>query len=394
MSAIDTNANPRCTETTTIDDSLSAAFEHARDVLRAPVKSHCASSAAPPVICCPPANRDNARLGTLRLINSIDETRRHLDALQAELVPAQVDLVRRRSQAARSLFPCGALPVELLHEVFSYAVGDAGNCLGITRLASVCEQWRDVVIATPSFFVQANWDEWPPSLLEKWCARANGRPLTIKLGDVASTRLLSHTEKEFRRVLQSTKARWECLEVQFGRIITISGQGIIANLLFNDELPSLRRLCVAVPRATSLTNARIISIQTSLPLLQHLDLDGVIVHALPPKRFLSLKLARISVNLSSSSSWSEWTRAIQPRSIITSLTLRNLRPGNLRGHTMLELPSLTELQLISSPSEASVTFLLRSISIPNAHSVTLDNILYCTNSNVPAALVSLSLIGI
>lgn len=357
-----------------VHDSSRSAFGHVRDFIQRLHLEHAIHASCNHLL--PPYR------GTVRLISTIDVARRYLDAIQADLEQTQVN---RHSQVMMSLSPIGGQPVELLREIFSYAIEDPANYRGITRIASVCGFWRAVVTGVSSFFVQANWDSWPPWLLERWCARANGRQLTIKLSAIGSTRLLQPSQTEFKRALQSTRKLWGCLEIQNGRI-SASEREAIAQMLLGDELPSLRRLRVAVPRSSSLTHPTIIPIRANLPVLQHLHLDGVLVQ--PLKQFS--KLTHKTMNLSSSSSWLEWSRAIQPLGGITSLTLMNVRPGNLIGHSMLELPSLTELRLESSPDDRTITSLLQSISLPNARSVFLHNIIYYSNFDIPSALVSTS----
>lgn len=381
--------SPRCTTlslmgTTDIDKPWSTAPDHTRDGTTTDIPALRAAYVTQPVICYLPAPRDAPRFLSLPQIDPVEQTQPHPDPVQE--LAARAYLTKPRSHAVRSSSPCGVLPVELLREIFSYAIGDPSNHRGIMRISCVCEFWRAVVTDAPGFFIRANWDSWPSWLLESWCSRANGQPLTIQLGELGSTKALQPSQSEYRRVLQSTKAAWECLEVQIGHITT-SERDVLGSLLFDDELPSLRRLRVAVPRWSSLTYPTIIPIRADLPTLQHLVLDGVAVR--PFKQ--SLTLTHITINLSSSLSWSEWTQNIQLFAGITNLALTNIRPGNLLGHSLLELPSLTELLLESSPNDRTISSLFRSISIPNAHSVTLRDIVYYSNSDVLVALVSISM---
>lgn len=286
----------------------------------------------------------------------------------------------------KSSSPCGTMPVEILHKIFYNAVGDPGNHQTIRSIAGVSELWRDVVLSMSPLFVQADWDRWPTSLLELWCARANRRPLTVKLGELGVTRIVQQQPSDFCRLLDSTKAAWEVLDVRMGHIGQSERDALVEVLLDND-LVSLQHLRLNIPLSYASSIAPIIPMRADLPMLREVYLEGVAIHSTR-----SSMLRHAAIKLSTLLSWSDWTPVLHPLSGITTLSLTSIRPANLSLHSRLELPELTELRLESSSSDGTIANLLGSLSLPKTHSLVLQDIIYYTSSDIPNALVSIHIV--
>lgn len=363
-----------------VDRSVTAQFDVAEDSLLVGLGASCDSSALQCAISSGTADRQFARATTFELVKSIKNNQQHSQMVQRELERAQTYTLKLCAHVPKPSSPCGALPVEILCKIFYNAVGDPSNHQTIRSIAGVSDLWRAVVLSMSLLFVQADWDRWPTSLLELWCARANRRPLTVKLGELGVTRVVQRQPSDFNRLLESSKAAWEVLEVRMGHIGQ-SERDALVEVLLNNGLVSLQCLRLSVPRSYAPTVA---PMRANLPMLREVHLEGVAIHSAKP----SITLRHVTINLSNLLSWSDWTQILHPLSGLTTLALTNIRPANLSLQSRLELPELTALRLDSSSSDGTIANLLGSLSLPNAHSVVLRDIIYYTSSDIPNILVS------
>lgn len=146
----------------------------------------------------------SARAESLNTIHSqleeLDKALEKVRDLKKKVLEAEKQIIRNIGQVHQLTSPIGSLPNELLHEIFFCVVSGSRDYLAIQSLSAVCQRWRTYMFGQTQWFSDANWDEWPPSLIIEWCGRTGSHPLTIRL-----------TEPGLKRISTPCSSRCSCV---------------------------------------------------------------------------------------------------------------------------------------------------------------------------------------
>jgi hypothetical protein len=147
------------------------------------------------------------------LVSSLGDLENELNDVQREIQRVRDSLSQQKTAAMMSLQPIGMLPPEMIRKIVVHAVEGPRDYRQITRLLRVSKLWREVVFDIPSLFSQANWAEWPISLVEMWCSRAKPHSLTICMRETLLRRLGEASGDPRRELLRKVVAQIGHLDI-------------------------------------------------------------------------------------------------------------------------------------------------------------------------------------
>lgn len=363
-----------------VDPSLWTAFHIAKDALIGALETPIPECGH--ILAYPPADREQFRSDVQRTIDALAEELRQIRLVQARLSETQNYLVKSVGEAQLALSPVG-LPVELLESVVNYAAGPERHRT-IIYLSHVCSRWRSIVLGERSLFTHADWNRWPTWLLELWCSRSRGAPLTIELRSRALERIEDAGEERYSQTLLATKPFWESIRVEGSASLDPARY----DFLFSSPLPSL---CQLEFHSTTLSFRKPIQFTIlSSPHLRTLSVTGTV-----PRSEQSLsELRELTLVPTFRTPWYMWTEILRSVPSLVCLTLTSTAGlmMDLSGRHFT-LPSLTSLVLMHERQPRSpplFTSLLSVFSFPNLKSAKLVHFSNELYQSVPllTALVS------
>lgn len=346
----------------TVDPALWDAFHKAKDALFSAIRV--SAPHIPNVLLEAPANRAASRAAIASAIVALEQIRETVESTEKEFSQLGVHLQATIARARYCLPPVGALPIEMLQEVFLHAAAPRDHEM-VRALASVNQAWREAALGQRELFACPRWSKWPIELLELWCSRARGSPLDVLLEDADIITIHDNKDQRRLQLLQSTKPTWECLYFQSRWCQDIHKDREFiraARWLFKDTLPALQTLhfCLLDP---SLSNA-FTYVPITTPNLQSLHYGGVQLHPQEPLNSLSelcvLKGAQRSL-------WMDMLRhtpALESLAVVAAE-----RFDHLEHIRRFECPSITCLAFIGHYAQPHLERALRCMSCPNAMGV-------------------------
>ena len=115
------------------------------------------------------------------LVSSLLEVEHELEAIQQEVKQVQISVSQRRSAAQMSVQVVRTLPFEVIREIVLHTIWGPDDHHRILHQSHISRPWREVVIGCSMLFTQANWVDWPVSLVDTWCSRAGPHLLRVSL---------------------------------------------------------------------------------------------------------------------------------------------------------------------------------------------------------------------
>jgi len=206
----------------------------------------------PHILSTPRSQHHAIRTETTKWISSLLELEHGLEVIQREVKRVHKTISQQRMVAEMSLRPIGVLPPETIREIVLHTVEGPHDHRQILRLSHVSTLWRDVVLGISTLFTQANWNEWPTSLVDIWCSRAGSRLLKVFLG----SSLFGEPRKDsIHALLEDLSARVGELEVTGG---SLEDDRVYDehNLVFELYMPSLEYVTIR-PGPQNWSNFRI-----------------------------------------------------------------------------------------------------------------------------------------
>lgn len=241
-----------------------------------------------------------------------------------------------------------------------------------------------------------DWDNFHPTLLERWIDRSGGRPLTVALD-------FTKRGSECYRCAQSAVKRTEAVN---SLLITTSNRWVSVSLRWPDNLPLRTALNVSRNGEGIVHHL----MQSSPPLLESLSLSSSDRTLMPPKllsghfpTLQSLHLSHIHMRnvhraapalvelhmIQVSFHLDEWTSLISSCRFLTELTLSDVRMIGFE-----ERPTIVEAQLerLIVPYEGAAN-LFAGIMLPKLSHLTLTTDRWADGTAYPALLHFVSIIS-
>lgn len=139
----------------TIDPTLWEAFHRAKNNIFAAFKEDLAQTTSH-ILLRKPADRVDAQLAIEERKADLNEELNKVLLVEKEVLALKGRVVKALARGQSSLSPIGALPNELLADIFIH-VGPREH-KAILTLASVCELWRNVMHDVRPLWSDANWN--------------------------------------------------------------------------------------------------------------------------------------------------------------------------------------------------------------------------------------------
>lgn len=346
----------------TVDPALWEAFHEAKNALFLAIQVSIPH--APNTLLKPRANRAASRAVIASAIASIEESCEAVESAEEELSRLGVHLRATITRARYSLAPIGALPIEILQEVFLYAATPRDQEMVLT-VASVSQVWREAALHQRTLFTCPKWNKWPIELLKLWCSRAQGSLLDVVLEDADIITIHDNRDPWRVRLLQSTKPTWGSLSFQSGwtRNRDMDRKFIVAaKWLFKDTLPALRKLFLWLQH--SLAWIEDIVVPITAPNLHDIRYSGVLL--VPQKPLISLS----ELCIMKGNRRTFWMDMLRHTPALRALAIGSDHEGHhLDDRPHLELPSLIQLAYCGAYDEPHLERALRRMSCPNALAV-------------------------
>ena len=285
-----------------------------------------------------------------------DATRREtLLALKQEVVDFAAALKRHIS---RTSYHFGNVPVEVSHEIFSLLI-DSDHSLALT-VASVCNAWRSVALASPSFWSTLVLTKKRPAKKAKlWIQRSGGRILDLKFvqGCLSDPNLYQSFQGLLWEILRALDT-----EVNITEIVAQVG----------DKISQLDRL-----RITDAGSARTLLNLLHRVRTRNLDVRGEHIQFHGVRQILS-DCRTLSFHASAKFNVSDIMHTISENHNLMALSLSiighrdiDITPSQLAEAT-LELPNLQQLDLRSN---YWLLTLLSRATMPSLVSLSLSELL-------------------
>lgn len=229
----------------TIDPTLWEAFHRAKNNIFAAFKEDLAQTTSH-ILLRKPADRVDAQSAVQNREVDLNEDLQKVILVEKEFLSLKGYAVKAIARVQNSLSPIAALPIELLTDILTRL--EPREHKAILTLASVCDLWRDVMHNARLLWSDADWNAWPLELLEVWCSRARGYPMTVRLAEDGVNAIYS--SPGFTHLLQSTKRDWNVLESNMSTSWNNANETwccTVYTSLFKDPLPSLVSLSFVGP---------------------------------------------------------------------------------------------------------------------------------------------------
>lgn len=293
----------------------------------------------------------------LERVKAGDTARREtLLALKQEVIAFAAAIKRHIS---RTSYHFGSIPVEISHEIFSLLV-DSDPAFVLT-LASVCNTWRSVALASPSFWsTLVLTKKHPTKKARLWIQRSGGRILDLKFvqGCIVDPKLYQSLQG----------LQWETLRALDTQIDIVD---IVASV--RSKISQLDRLQITEATSANALLDLLCSVQT-----RNLEIRGINLSFRGACRILT-DCRTLSFHAASGQSHiSDVIRTISENQNLTTLSMSfaeppamDVTPPELDGIT-LELP---KLRLLSLKSNYSLLRMLCGAVMPSLVSLSLSEFL-------------------
>ena len=223
----------------------------------------------PHILSTPRSQHYAIRTETTKLISSLLELEHELEVIQREVKRVHKTISQQRVVAEMSLRPIGVLPPETIREIVLRTVEGPHDHRQILRLSHVSTLWRDAVLGISTLFTEANWNEWPASLVDIWCSRAGSRLLKVFLG---SSLFGERRKYSIHALLKNLSARVGELEVTGGSLADDGGYDE-HDRVFELRMPSLEYVTIRPPGSYYSSDFRIRP--KNIPALRVLELTAL-----------------------------------------------------------------------------------------------------------------------
>ena len=328
----------------------------------------------PHILSTPRSQHYAIRTETTKLISSLLELEHELEVIQREVKRFYESISQQRMVAEMSLRPIGVLPPETIREIVLHTVEGPHDHRQILRLSHVSTLWRDAVLGISTLFTQANWIEWPTSLVDTWCSRAGSRLLKVFLG---RSMLEDHPRRHsLHALLAILCARVGELEIIGGSVESDDDAGVL-----EFHMPSLEYLIV---RSHPCYSPEFWIGPENIPALRVLELTALGASITPPATFsTTIRTTSPLPNITDLRYPIYSLNALEYHGTNILFNVPNLRQlalevKHLYGVPNVEhrivLPSLTslEVRLMTTQRIDDVLHLFAAFSVPNLRSLALD----------------------
>ena len=345
-----------------IDNTFWPRFYEAKDALFT-VLSNPYVPPFPHILSTTPSQHYAIRTETTKLISSLLELEHELEVIQRKVGRVHEWIKQQRMVAEMSLRPIGVLPPETIREVVLHTVEGPHDHRQILHLSHVSTLWREVVLGISTLFTEANWNEWPASLVDTWCSRAGSRLLKVFLG-----RYLIEDPLRIHALLEKLCARVGELEVTEGSDDSdcMDHAGV-----FEFHMPSLEYVTIF---SDSYSSSDLWIRPENMPALRVLKLTALGTSTSTTGPLTNMSDLRCLIYSFDALEYSETNILFN----VPNLVQLALQVNSLRGVPNVEhrivLPSLTSLEVRLTRQEHIDDLLrvLAAFSLPNLRSLALD----------------------